>query len=196
MSSIKEVVVNELHKPARKKFRRRHVLVRGLNDLIQADLVEMIPYVNKGYRYILVVINIFSKFVWVEPVKRKTAKEVSNAMAKILSQMKYMPHNCQTDLGTEFYNKEFKNLMTQLKINHYSMYSNLKASVVERISRTLKNLMWKQFSLQGTYKWINILPEIVNRYNETQHRTHGLDPIKVNNKNDTKLLQTAYSLQP
>ncbi|XP_023312625.1 piggyBac transposable element-derived protein 3-like [Anoplophora glabripennis] len=136
MSSIKEVVVNELHKPARKNFRRRHVLVRGLNDLIQADLVEMIPYakVNKGYRYILIVINVFSKFVWAEPVKRKTAIEVSNAMAKILSQMKYMPHNCQTDLGKEFYNKEFKNLMTQFKINHYSTYSNLKASVVERDS--------------------------------------------------------------
>uniref|UniRef100_V5FZT0 Uncharacterized transposon-derived protein F54H12.3 n=1 Tax=Anoplophora glabripennis TaxID=217634 RepID=V5FZT0_ANOGL len=195
MSSIKEVVVNELHKPARKNFRRRHVLVRGLNDLIQADLVEMIPYakVNKGYRYILIVINVFSKFVWAEPVKRKTAIEVSNAMAKILSQMKYMPHNCQTDLGKEFYNKEFNNLMTQFKINHYSTYSNLKASVVERVNRTLKNLMWKQFSLQGTYKWINILPEIVNRYNETQHRTHGLAPIKVNNKNATKLLQTAYS---
>ncbi|XP_018574522.1 uncharacterized protein LOC108913452 [Anoplophora glabripennis] len=133
MSNIKEVVVNELHKPARKNF-RRHVLVRGLNDLIQADLVETIPYpkVNKGYRYILVVINVFSKFVWAEPVNRKTAKEVSNAMAKILSQMKYMPHNCQTDLGKKFYNKEFKNLMTQFKINHYSTYSNLKASVVER----------------------------------------------------------------
>lgn len=66
MSTIKEEVVNEIHRPARKKFRRRRVIVKGLNDLIQGDLVEMIPYakINKGFRYILVVINVFSKFVW------------------------------------------------------------------------------------------------------------------------------------
>lgn len=87
MSKIKEDVVQELHKPARKNFRRRHVIVKGLNDLIQADLVEMIPYAksNRGYRYILIVINVFSKFVWAQPVKRKNAIDVASAMKKILS---------------------------------------------------------------------------------------------------------------
>ncbi|KAJ8912375.1 hypothetical protein NQ315_014743 [Exocentrus adspersus] len=104
MSNIKEDVVNEVHKPARRNFLRRRVQVRGLNNLIQADLVEMIPYAreNSGYRYILVVINVFS-----------------------------------------------------------NTYSNLKVSMVERVNRTLKNLMWKQlFCLQGTYKWLALLPKM------------------------------------
>lgn len=195
MSSIKEDIVNELHKPARKNFKRRHVIVKGLNDLIQADLVEMIPYarINKGNRYILVVINVFSKFVWAEPVKRKTGKDVTDAMWKILSEMKHPPSNLHTDWGTEFYNKNFQKLMTEFKINHYSTYSNLKASIVERVNRTLKNLMWKQFSLQGTYKWINILQDIVQKYNNTRHSTHRLKPSQVNSKNEKKILQTAYS---
>ncbi|KAJ8947356.1 hypothetical protein NQ318_002882 [Aromia moschata] len=77
MADVKWQLVNELHKPVRKNFRRRRVTIKGLNDLIQADLVQMIRYarVNRGYRYILVVINVFSKFVWTEPVKRKSAKE-------------------------------------------------------------------------------------------------------------------------
>lgn len=83
--------------------------------------------------------------------------------------------------------------MTKFKINHYSTYSNLKASIVERVNRILKNLMWKQFSLQGTFNWIHVLPEIVNRYNEIPHRAHGLPPSKINNKNAKQLLQTAYS---
>ncbi|XP_023312006.1 uncharacterized protein LOC111692308 [Anoplophora glabripennis] len=122
MSSIKEQVVNEVHKPARKTFRRRHVTVKELNDLIQAGLVEMIPYanINKGFRYILVVINVFSKFVWAESVMRKTAKDVTIAMRKILLRMKNKPLNCQTDLGREFYNGDFKKLMIESKINHYS----------------------------------------------------------------------------
>lgn len=195
MSRIKEEVVNELHKSARKNFRRRHVIVKGLNDLLQADLVEMIPYskINKGYRYILVVINVFSKFVWCEAVKNKTGKEVTHAMEKILSQDKIKPKNLQTDMGKEFYNKEFKELMNKFKINHYSTYSNLKASVVERVNRTLKNLMWRQFSLQGNYKWLNILPDIVEKYNSTKHKTTGMKPVDVTKKDEQHLLQHVYS---
>lgn len=195
MDDIKKQVVNELHKPARKRFNRRHVIIKGLNDLIQADLVEMIPYakLNKGYRYILVVINVFSKFVWTEPIKRKNAKDVTNAMQKILLEMKIIPKNLQTDMGKEFYNKEFRELMDKFKINHYSTYSNLKASMVERVNRTLKNLMWKQFSLHGNYKWLNILQDIVTKYNETPHSTHGFKPVQVNSRNAKQILKTAYS---
>lgn len=192
MSSVKEQVVAEIHKPARKNYRRRKVIVTGLNDLIQADLVEMIPYgkFNKGFRYILVVINALSKFVWVEPVKRKTAQDVTAAMKKVLHLMKNMPKNLQTDNGREFYNREFNELMTKFQINHYSTFSNLKASIVERVNRTLKNLMWKQFSIQGTYKWLNLLPKIVNQYNNTIHSTIKMKPTDVSEKNFKQLLKS------
>ncbi|KAJ8911885.1 hypothetical protein NQ315_012299 [Exocentrus adspersus] len=80
----------------------------------------------------------------------------------------------------------FRKLLADLKINHYSTYSNLKASVVERVNRTLKNLMWKQFSLQGNYKWLS------TKYNNTRHRTIKMKPSEVNNENELILLEEVY----
>jgi len=75
----------ELHKPSRKNFTRRRVNVYGKNDLWQADLVEMILYSkNKGYKYILCVIDCFTKFAWALPMRTKSGKEVTSAMSKIL----------------------------------------------------------------------------------------------------------------
>lgn len=192
---MKEDVVNEIHKPARKNFKRRRVIIKNLDDLWQADLVEMLPYakLNRGYRYILVVINAFSKYVWAQPVKRKSAKDVAAAMKIILEQAKKTPKNIQTDMGKEFFNKDFKKLMDEHKINHYNTFSNLKASIVERVNRTLKNHMWKRFSLQGNYKWTGILSDIVSKYNNTKHKTIGLKPIEVNQNNELNILNYAYT---
>lgn len=191
--SVKRQVVNEIHKPARKNFARRRVILKGLNDLFQADLVEMIPYArqNRGYKYILVVINCFSKFVYALPLKRKTGADVSNAIEKVLQSVQ--PVNIQTDLGKEFYNVEFQSLMKKYNINHYSSYSNLKSSIVERCNRTLKMLMWKEFSYHGSYKWLSLLPKIVDKYNSSIHSTTGYRPKDVNFKNAKRILSTAYS---
>lgn len=193
--SVKRQIVEELHRPARKNFKRRRVVLKGLNDLFQADLVEMIPYAksNKGFRYILVVIDAFSKYVWAYPVKRKTGKSVAEAMKKVFLSSKGTPKNLQTDMGKEFYNSEFKTLMDKFTINHYSTYSNMKSSIVERVNRTLKNMMWKEFSMQGSYKWLQLLPNIVKQYNSTKHRTTGYKPIEVNRHNEKKILNNAYN---
>lgn len=97
MSDVKKIIVNELHKPARRNFKRRKVLIKGLNDLLQIDLIEMIPYAkfNKGYKYIFIAINVFSKYVFTHPLKSKTGKEVSLAIEKVLE--KYVPNNIQSD---------------------------------------------------------------------------------------------------
>ena len=70
----REHIARELHKPARKYFKRRHVVTKGLHDLLQMDLVEMIPYSkqNEGYKYILIVIDVYSKYAWAKPPKNKT----------------------------------------------------------------------------------------------------------------------------
>lgn len=193
--SLKEQVINELHKPARVNFRRRRVILKGLDDLIQADLVEMIPFakVNKGYRYILVVINAFSKFVWTVPVKRKTGKEVATALNSIFQHMSNLPKHLQTDLGKEFYNSDVRKVLQKYNINHYSVYSTKKASIVERVNRTLKSRMWKQFSNQGSYRWLNILATITQDYNNTVHSTTGVKPLQVHHKDEKRLLDTVYS---
>lgn len=194
MSKIKKDVVNELHAPARRNFKRRRVILKGWRDLYQADLVEMIPYSkeNKGFKYILMVIDAFSKFGWAVPLKNKSGKEVTRAMQTILKNKQLIPKNIQTDHGKEFYNADFKNLMKQHNINHYSSYSTLKSSIVERFNRTIKEKMWKEFSLQGTYKWLDLLPLIIKNYNNTIHRTIGMKPKDVNSRNAKLLLKTVY----
>lgn len=191
----KEGVVNEIHKNARRNFPRRRVIMHGINDLLQADLVEMIPYhkENKNFRYLLTVINVFTKFAWAIPIKTKTAKDVSIAFRSILKSLSQMPKNVQTDAGKEFFNSQFKKLMSENNINHYSTYSKMKASIVERFNRTLKSKMWKRFSLQGTYKWISIINEIVKQYNNSYHRTIKMAPVNVKKADEKRLLSTVYS---
>ncbi|KAE9543659.1 hypothetical protein AGLY_002055 [Aphis glycines] len=108
-----------------------------------ADLVEMIPYSkkNKGYKYILCVIDCFTKFAWAVPLKSKTGKEVTNPMFKIL--LDRSPKLLQLDNGKEFYNTIFDTLMTKYNIHKYSMFSIMKACIVKRFNRTLKEKMFE-----------------------------------------------------
>jgi IS30 family transposase len=140
-TSVKRDLVSALHKPARINFKRRRVIIKGINETLQADLVEMIPYAkqNKQFQYILVVIDCFSKYTWTVPVKAKDSKHVTEAMEKVLSQQSvHLPKILQTDKGSEFYNSKFKALMKKYKMNHYSTFRTKKASIVERVNRNLK----------------------------------------------------------
>uniref|UniRef100_A0A1Y1MVM7 Integrase catalytic domain-containing protein n=1 Tax=Photinus pyralis TaxID=7054 RepID=A0A1Y1MVM7_PHOPY len=180
-------VVNELHKAARKNFPRRRTIIKGFDDLWQADLAEFIPYAkeNKGYKYILVVIDCFSKYLWTRGLKTKTGEEVTKAVQAIFKSTRRRPKNLQTDAGKEFYNKSFAKLMMQERINHYSTYSTKKAALAERVIRSIKNPLYRQFSLRGKYVWIDAIESITSEYNNRKHRTTGMKPIEV--KADTKL---------
>ncbi|KAF0710718.1 Integrase catalytic domain-containing protein, partial [Aphis craccivora] len=124
--SKREIAI-ELHKPSGKNFITRRVNVNGKNDLWQADLVEMIPYSkkNKGYKYILCVIDCFTKFAWAVAFKSKTGEEVTNAMSKIL--IDRAPKLLQLDNGKEFYNTNFDTLMNKYNIHKYSTFSIMKS---------------------------------------------------------------------
>lgn len=195
MSSEKQLLVEELHASARKNFPRRRVIVRGYDDLWQADVVEMRPYArsNKGYNYILTIIDVLSKYAWAVPLKNKSGNEMSETIAKLIREDGRCPKNFQTDRGKEFYNANVQQLLKKHNINHYSTYSVMKASVVERLNRTLKNNMWKMFTLNGNYKWVDALPRIVAEYNARKHRTIGMKPIDVTPAIADKLLKTVYS---
>lgn len=190
----KEAVVNELHKAARRNFPRRRVIIKDLDDLWQADLVEMGTYAreNNGHHFLLTVIDTFSKYAWAEPVKNKSGVEVKVVMERILKSGR-IPKNLQTDDGKEFYNKIFQKLMQDHQINHYSTYSILKASIVERFNRTLKGMMWKEFSKNGSYRWIDIVKKLINDYNNKKHRTIQMKPSDVNYSNKNILLKTVYN---
>lgn len=193
MSKIE--LVNELHQSARKNFIRRSTVMTGIHDTLQADLVEMQPYKskNKNMRYILTVINIFSKKAYAKPLKNKTANEVTQAMKSILDSLNHPIRHLHVDEGKEFYNSSMKKMLKDRNINLYSTYSTKKAAIVERFQRTLKSKMWKIFSYRGSYKWIDILDKLISDYNCTKHKTIKMKPNDVNIQNQQKLLDTVYN---
>lgn len=139
MAEFKFDIVKELHAPARKNFKRRAVDIRDLDETWQADLVDMSAYAkeNEGHKYLLTVIDIFSKFAWAIPLKSKNGKDVTIAMESILKCTR-VPINLHVDNGTEFYNSTFKKLSTKYHIHMYSTYTHIKAGICERFNRTLK----------------------------------------------------------
>lgn len=192
-------IAEELHKPARRNYARRPTVVKGFKDLFQADLVEMQPYanMNQNNRYMLTVIDVFSKYAWAEPLKDKKAITVANAMQNILDSKDghifKPPRYLQTDQGKEFYNDTFKNMLKNYNIKLYSTFSNKKAAVIERFNRTLKGKMWREFSVNGSFKWIDILNDLLKEYNNSIHRTIKMKPAEVTS-NDEQFLLSIFNL--
>lgn len=194
--SKREAIAKELHKPARRNFTKRKVTLKGINDLYQADLVEMLPYakLNKGMKYILTMINCFSKFAFAVPLKNKSGLEVAEKLEPILK--RYKMKNFQTDQGKEWFNVNVRKLMKKYKINHYHTFTEIKAGVVERLNRTLKERMWRKFTARGSYEWLTILPKIVAEYNNTVHRTIGMKPKDVQRKHVKVILSRINDRRP
>ena len=179
-----------LNRPMRRKFRTRAYKVGGINDLWQMDLMEMIPYakINNGFKYILTCIDVFSRIGRAIPMKNKTAKETFDAINIMLKE--YVPVNIQTDLGKEFYNSTVSKLFKEYNINHYSVNSQFKASLVERFNRTLRERLNKLFTAQGNKKWLVNLPKIINSYNSSKHRGIGMRPIDVTKDNEISIWES------
>ena len=117
---------------------------------------------NRGVKYLLAVIDVFSKYGWLIPLKDKTGKSVASALKTIFKERK--PEKMWVDKGKEFYNKDVKDL-----IELYSTENEEKSSVVERWIRTMKEKMWKYFSAKSTNNFINQLPDLIKEYNNTRH---------------------------
>ena len=161
-----------LHKPVRRNFKRNRVIVGGIDKKWQMDLADMqsMQKFNDGYRYLLVCIDVFSKYAWVVPLKNKTGPSLVNAFKVTLSSGR-KPEKIMTDQGTEFLNHHFRALMQNEDIELYNTYNETKASIVERLIRTLKTKMWRYFTANKTMRYIDILPDLVYSYNFSVHRT-------------------------
>ena len=141
---------------------------------------------NDGYTFLLLVIDIFSKYGWVIPLKNKEGKTVAEALKNIFEERK--PEKLWTDKGTEFYNKDVKKL-----IEIYSTENEEKSSVVERWIRTMKEKMFKYFTENNTYNYIEALPELVEDYNNTVHSSTKLTPIDASKeKNELTVWRNLY----
>ena len=133
---------NILHKPVRYNFPRNRVIVTGIDDQWQADLVDIssLVHFNKGYKFLLTCIDVFSKFAWVITLKNKSRESLVNGFQSILDLGRSL-EKLQTDKGTEFLNRNFQSLLKENSIHFFTTNSELKARVVECFNRTLKTRM-------------------------------------------------------
>ena len=177
-------LADELHKPIKRKFEKRRVLSHGVDEIWSADLVfmEKLSKWNKGYKYILTVIDVFSKFAWVLPLKDKKSISITNAFKSIVKNSNRKPQFLWVDKGSEFYNKTFKEWLKNNNIEMYSTFNEGKAVVIERFNRTFKANMYKQFTIQNNTIWYNILNELVKKYNSTKHNSIKMTPIEASKK--------------
>ena len=120
------------------------------------------------------VLDIFSKYGWIVPLKTKTGSEVSQALENIFRENK--PKMLWVDKGKEYYNKNVLDLLAKNKIEIYSTENEEKSSVCERWNRTIKTKMYKQFTIQNNTVYIDILPKILSSYNNSKHRSIGMTP--------------------
>ena len=184
-----------LHKKVPIHFRRRRVIVNGIHDQHQADLIDLsrLKNDNDGNRYLLTCIDVLSKYVWVIPLKSKTGAALVEAFDTIYEDESHTPNRLQTDKGAEFLNRTFQAFLKRKGIDFFTTENQeTKASVVERFNRTLKERLWRYFTKHNSTRYVEVLPHLVQSYNNTYHRSIRRAPASVNVQNQEEVWQTLY----
>ena len=183
-----------LHRPKRKIFPRRRIVTHFPGQIVQSDLIDLqkISSKNSNFKFILVVIDCFSKKLWTRAMKTKTGLETATALRSILDSMKYPVQTMIFDEGLEYVNKYVSELLAEYNIHSYHIRSKLKASSAERVNRTIKEKLWKYFTKTGRERWIDILEDVTENYNKTYHRTIKIAPDDVTWENREKVFETSF----
>lgn len=189
--------VYSLHKPTRRKFKRRKMICVGIDHLWQIDLVDLtsLSTHNDGYRYLLTCIDCFSRYAWVVPIKNKNSSSTTEAFASLISLRK--PTYLQSDKGSEFLNTSFQEFLKSNDIRFYtSENDDIKCALVERFNRTLKTRMWRYFTYTNSLRYIDILQNLVKSYNDTEHRSIKMAPSRVTVHKESERRQRAVESKP
>ena len=192
----KTELAKELLKPKLKRFPRRKIFSPNVDRIWTMDLmvVEKFSKQNKNYKYILIVLDIFSRFAWAHPLKSKTGREVADALRDIFTKSHRKPSRIWSDDGTEFFNSQVQGLLRKNGITLYSTFNEPKASIAERFIRTLRRKMEIYYIVTQSTVWCDALQDMVDEYNSDFHRSIAMSPkeaIKI--ENFTKVYDKQYS---
>ena len=171
----------------------RRVVVRTLNDTWTADLMDVSAHQaeNDGVRFVLVVVDCFSKYVWLQPMKSKTAQATADAFQRVLTAAKTKPVHLWLDRGMEFAGA-FKELCTAKDIKQYSTGGEGKASIAERMIRTVRGRLNRLADARQTWRYVDVLQAVADNINSTVSRTHGLAPKDVSAANEDTVAKKLY----
>ena len=183
-----------LQRPVRRHFKRNTVITTGIDDQWDADLIDMSKYKtdNNGQAYVLIVIDIFSKYVWLRSLSTKMGKDVERAFAEILDEGRH-PNRVRTDKGQEFRSKEFNRLLKDRRIEHlYAQNTEIKANYAERAIKTIKSKIHRYMTYKMSNHYTDHLQDFADNYNGSYHRTIGMAPKTVTKSKETELWWRMY----
>ena len=164
--------------------------IRRRRQMIQIDLIETIKVSeeNKGFNYILVAIDCFSRKVWARLLKKKTAEEVLLNLKSILDETGKVESIC-SDRGSEFVNNKMKKFLSERKIKIIHPYTSTHAHFVERVQRTLQDMIWKYITSKQSWTFHDKLQDFVKTYNSRKHRITQLTPDEGDKKENNLHIQ-------
>ncbi len=200
MADVKKWLASQstyvLHKSVKLRFPRRKVLVRGPKYQFQADLMDLQnrKVNNEGAKYLLTMIDCFSRLATAIPMKYKSAVKTKEALKKAFKDLG-VPKKLQTDRGTEFYNATVSKYLKEKKIIHFSTHQlDTKAQMVERFNRTLRLKIDKYLFANSKSTYIASLKDILHAYNHSKHSAFQniYAPAEVNPKNSKKIYNLLY----
>ena len=153
--------------------------VRKPNLQFQSDLVDYSKFAshNKGYKFMLMIMDLFTRQAWAFPLKTKSGKEVASIFQPFFRQ--HQTRRLQCDEGKEYYNKDVKQVLADYGIELFSIYSPTKAALVERLNRTIKGMLEKIFTATNSKNWIDVIDDVMHIYNNRKHRSIGMAPNEV-----------------
>ena len=186
-----------LTRGARRKYNRARVIVNGINSQVDMDLMDIVDLAkqNDGYQYLLVCINIFSRFARCVPVKTKKGKDVLQGLKTIFKDG-IKVNMIRTDRGMEFRSKEVKAYLKSQNVHHfYALDTETKANYAERLIKTLKHKMFRYMMKNRTKRYVDILQDIVHSYNHTIHRSLGATPASITKEKEGKSRLQQYLLR-
>ena len=174
-----------MHKPVIKKFNKRKVYSQFKDNIWGVDLADTqsLSKKNKGIKYLLCVIDLFSNYAFVVPLKDKKEISIVNALNEIIKQSNRKPNKIWVDQGGEFYNHVFKKWLSDNDIIMYSTFNEGKSVVAKRFIRTLKNKLYKHMTATGKNVYYDVLDDIVNEDNNTKRKTIKMKQKDVKNGN-------------
>ena len=164
-------LADDLHKLIIRRFEKRKLYSSFRDNIWRAGLADMqlLSKFNKGFRFLLCIINIFSKYAWVIPLKQKNGISIVNAFQKILKESDRKPNKIWVDKGSKFYNNSFKKWLQDNDIVIYSTNNEGKSVIAERFIRTLKTKIYKYMTTISKNVYIDKLDDIVKEYNNKYH---------------------------
>ena len=195
--ALEDVDAYTRHKPYKRRFTRHKTQTWGIDRQWQLDLIDMreSEKQNKGVQYILVGIDVFSRYGFAEPVRSKKATDVLAAFKKMTTVRK--PEKIQTDKGKEFLNKTLQTHLEKEGIEFFTGENDdVKCAIAERFNGTLQGKLWRCYAYFNNYKWVDILPDVVHSYNHTIHKTLGAAPAQITSKNSDVLFYRLYEKPP